>query len=185
MKQVIIIHGRPDSDEFSNPGVPSPSNAHWFPWLQKQLIMQGELCQALEFPFKNEEPFYPEWVEVLESCKINTDTTLIGHSCGAGFLVRFLSENPLVVPRRVFLVAPWIDPEKTLTSDFFNFDLDLKFTHSIPVHIIVSADDMESVLDSVKLLENKGGVFFTHKFTDKEHFCTPEFPELLALLESK
>jgi hypothetical protein len=41
MKNAVLIHGMPSKDEYFDPSAPSLSNAHWFPWLQKQLIING------------------------------------------------------------------------------------------------------------------------------------------------
>ncbi len=67
MKQTILIHGAPYEEEFYNPETPSPSNANWFPWLQKQMALKNELCQALEFP-RPYDPIYSDWVSVFKSC---------------------------------------------------------------------------------------------------------------------
>jgi hypothetical protein len=38
MKQVILIHGLPDDNEFDDPLIPSPSNSQWFPGVVKSII---------------------------------------------------------------------------------------------------------------------------------------------------
>lgn len=182
MKQVILIHGLPDDNEFDDPSIPSPSNNQWFPWLQKQIEMKGGISQALEFPFVSKEPVYSGWVSTIENFKISSDTTLVGHSCGGGFLLRYLSENPEIVPGRVILVAPWIDPDNTLTQDFFNFDMDASLAERVRIEIFASLDDMQMILKSVEIIREKIPGTVYHEFADKGHFCTPEFPELLEIL---
>ena len=105
MKQVILIHGAPDKDEFYKPGKPSPSNGNWFPWLQKQFALKDMLSQALEFP-RPYNPIYTDWVSVIENIKIDEETIFVGHSCGGGFLLRYLSENKHLKPKQIILVAP-------------------------------------------------------------------------------
>ena len=123
MKNTILIHGAPYEEEFRNPEKPSPSNTNWFPWLQKQLALRDEVSVAPEMP-RPYDGIYSEWAEVMESYKINTETVLIGHSCGGGFLLRYLSENKQIKPTKVVLVAPWLDPEPhELTTPFFNFEI--------------------------------------------------------------
>jgi predicted alpha/beta hydrolase family esterase len=183
MKQVILIHGLPDDNEFDDPLIPSPSNSQWFPWVQKQLAMQGEVCQSLEFPFRNHEPVYSAWLNVIENFKIDSNTTLVGHSCGGGFLLRYLSEYPDLKPKRVILVAPWIDPQKELSTHFFDFNIDETLNERTDVCMFASADDMESVLISIKRIKEKLPTITCHEFTNKGHFCTPQFPELLELLK--
>jgi len=88
MKTAIIIHGCPTKEEYSDSIRPSPSNCHWFPWLQRQLLLKGVLAQTPEIPDAY-EPNYEKWKSMFERFDINEDTLLIGHSCGGGFLVRW------------------------------------------------------------------------------------------------
>lgn len=184
MKQTILIHGAPYEEEFYNPETSSPSNTNWFPWFQKQLALRDELCQALEYP-KPFDPEYPDWLDVFFQHKLDEESILIGHSCGAGFLVRFFSENPNIRVKKVVLVAPWLDPTNELTTSFFDFEINPQFAISNQVHLFVSSDDDSCVLDSVeKIRQEIPGITF-HEYADRGHFCGPdqkEFPELLGLV---
>jgi uncharacterized protein len=106
MKTAIIRHGKPSYEEYCNPRIPSPSNNHWLPWLQKQLLLNGFLAQTPELPAPY-APVYQDWCLAFEQFRIDEDTALIGHSCGAGFLLRWLSENKVTVGK-VALVAPFL-----------------------------------------------------------------------------
>jgi predicted alpha/beta hydrolase family esterase len=183
MKQVIIIHGAPYEDKFYSPEVPSPSNCNWIPWLQKQLAIKDVLSQALEMP-KPYDPIYEQWVEVFQQMKISSKTTLIGHSCGGGFLLRYLSENKDVYPGKVVLVAPWLDPIHELSTDFFKFDIDNNLSNRTKLHIFVSDDDFEEVQSSLMLIKKEVPNAIYHEFTDKGHF-DGDGPEksILELLE--
>lgn len=184
MKQTILIHGAPYEEEFYNKETASPSNTNWFPWLQKQLALRNELCQALEYP-KPFDPEYQDWLEVFGQHKLDKETILVGHSCGAGFLIRFLSENPDVLVKKVILVAPWLDPTKELTTSFFDFTIQSEFAETNDVQVFVSSDDDQCVLDSVEQVRREISEVTFHEFVDRGHFCgpdQPEFPELLALL---
>lgn len=186
MKTAIIIHGWPDKEEFFDPTTPSPSNNQWLPWLQKELGMKGWSVQTPEMPDAY-EPNYEKWKAIFEQYHIDENTTLVGHSCGGGFLVRWLSENNVKVGK-VFLVAPWMDPaheERGHVSDFFDFEIDPRLSDRTDgVTIFVSNDDEESMLKTVELLESTLKGYFTKRFEDKGHFTiadmgTREFPELL------
>lgn len=189
MRQVIIIHGLPDKDEYYGGVWPSPSNSHWIPWIQKQLNKKDFSSQALEMP----KPFFPnyeEWSDVFSQMKISHETILIGHSCGAGFLVRYLSENISISPKQVILVAPWIDTDNYLRDQentFFDFKIDSDISNRTEVHIMVSSDDDQYIHDSVDSINSSISRIIMHKFTDKGHFTEPglgskEFPELLEIL---
>ncbi len=181
MKQYILIHGAPYEAEFYDLQKPSPSNTNWFPWLQKQLGVCNELCQALEFP-RPFDPVYADWLAVFEQMKLTNETVLVGHSCGGGFLLRFLSEHPDVKVAKVFLVAPWLDPDTELTTSFFEFDIDPHLTERNELHIFTSSDDESSLLKSFEIIREKLPNANYHAYTDKGHFCETEFPELLKLL---
>lgn len=189
MKQVIIIHGLTDEEEFYSDGYLSPSNAHWIPWVQKQLNKKDVLSQALEMP-KPYFPDYKDWSEVFSQIKISKETILIGHSCGAGFLVRYLSEHPEIIPEKVILIAPWIDTDNYLRDQgntFFDFNINSSISHRTKVHIMISSDDEQYIHDSVKIITTEISGISMHEFSDKGHFTEPdlkgkEFPELLEVL---
>lgn len=122
MKTAIILHGMPEQNEYYDPQRPASSNCHWLPWIQKQLLLMNVVAQTPEMPV----PFNPEysaWKIMFERFSLDENTFLIGHSCGAGFIVRYLSENTVKVGK-VVLVAPWIDPDHYLDTGMFDFKID-------------------------------------------------------------
>ena len=91
MKRAYILHGCCDEEEYFSDEYPSPSNAHWLPWLQKNLLQKGYDCQTPEMP-KPYAGIYKEWKAQFELYPVDENTSLIGHSCGCGFFLRWLSE---------------------------------------------------------------------------------------------
>jgi predicted alpha/beta hydrolase family esterase len=180
MNQTILIHGAPYEKEFYDATKPSPSNGVWLPWLQKQFALKNELCQVLEFP-RPFDPIYEEWVKVFEQLKFNEETTLIGHSCGGGFLLRYLSEHQIKV-NKVFLVAPWIDPDKELTTGFFDFEINPMISDHNEIHILLSTDDGPDLLKSFEIIKSALPKVTYHEHSDKGHFTEKQIPELLPLL---
>lgn len=183
MKTAIIIHGMPTKEEFEDNNRPASSNCHWLPWIQRKLILNGYLAQTPEMPVSY-NPEYKAWKEVFERFSLNEETILVGHSCGGGFIVRYLSENNIKVGR-VVLVAPWIDPDKFLNTGMFDFLIDENLTTKTKgISLICSTDDMSEVIKSVEEIKNKVKEIEVQEFSDKGHFCfedlgTEEFPELL------
>jgi predicted alpha/beta hydrolase family esterase len=186
MKTAILIHGWPDKKEYFDPSLPSSSNRHWLPWLQQQLSINGILAQTPEMP-EAWEPRYEKWKETFEQFDVNENTTLVGHSCGAGFLIRWLSENKTKVGP-VMLVAPWLDPgheERVHVADFFDFVIDPALSDRTDgVSIFISEDDEPAMLKSVEMLEKTLKGCRTIGFKGRGHFVTEsmkndEFPELL------
>lgn len=139
----------PSKEEYFNPDSPAQSNKHWIPWIQRQLILHGILAQALELP-EPYEPNYEKYCKVFEQMKISKDTMLIGHSLGAGFLVRWLSENKTETGR-VALVAPFLDPDHDeVRKDFFTFEIDSEISkRAEEVLVIYSSNDEPEILTSV------------------------------------
>lgn len=182
MKTAILIHGMPSKEEYYDPQSESPSNAHWFPWVQHQLILQDVLAQTIEMPTPY-APVYAAWESIFRQFAVDKETLLVGYSLGAGFLVRYLSENDVRVGK-VILVAPWMDPEKELENGFFDFIFDTRFVQKTQgVTIFISEDDDAEMHESVKMLEECEGIEI-RRFTDKGHFTrrgmgTVAFPELL------
>ncbi len=186
MKTAIIIHGYNDKSEYLDETHPSPSNDHWIPWLQKELLVKGIETQTPEMPGFY-EPNYEKWKEMLERFQPDEDTILIGHSCGGGFLVRWLSENKQKVGR-VVLVAPWLDPEKNIDPEFFNFEIDSNIaSRTSQLDILYSTDDHSQIIESINVLKEKLRDAVFKEFTNKGHFVlsslkSEKFPELLELL---
>lgn len=182
MKQIIIIHGAPNEEEFFDVNEPSPSNMIWYPVIQKSLSLHEKLCQVLEMP-KSYDPMYHEWVAVFEQMKISNETILIGHSYGGGFLLKYFSEHSEVIPKKLILVAPWIDPFKELTDNFLDFEINETLTGRFPVDIFLSSDDNETGMQKTfEIIQEKLPNAQYHKFDNREHFTETEFPELLELV---
>ncbi len=188
MKKAIILHGKPSRDEYYDPAMPSQSNANWLAWLQKQLTINNVLAQTPEMP-KPYRPIYEDWKETFEQFAVDSSTALIGHSCGGGFLVRYLSENPHVKAGTVVLVAPWINPENQLDAvDFFDFSLQSDIVKQTERLLIIASDnDFASITKSVDILRDKITGIDYREISGKKHFCYEDlggeiFPELLEEL---
>jgi uncharacterized protein len=187
MKTAVILHGLPMKEEYYDPKEPAQSNSHWLPWLQKQLLVRDILAQAPEMP-RPYAPDYVAWKHALELFKPDAETILVAHSCGGGFLVRWLSETQIKVGK-VVLVAPWLDPDNELQSDFFNFTISPELVAKTDgLTIFYSDNDEASIgqsIDKIKAIVPQGIIY--KEFHNYGHFClenmgTVEFPELLAAL---
>lgn len=186
MKTAIIIHGYNDKSEYLDKSRPAASNDHWIPWIQRQLLLKGIETQTPEMPGFY-EPNYKKWSKMLERFDLNEDTILVGHSCGGGFLVRWLSENNIKIGK-VVLVAPWLDPEKRIDPNFFKFEIDSNISsRTAGLTIMYSTDDDPTIIKSIEILKSKLVNVNFQEFKDKGHFVlgdlkTEKFPELLSVL---
>lgn len=186
MKNAVIIHGMPDKEEYLRANGDLKTIGHWIIWVQEELTKRGILAEVPSMP-EPYDPKYDKWKEVFERYQIGSETILIGHSCGGGFLVRYLSENKINVGE-VILVAPWMDPTKEFTTRMFDFIIDpnivsrcesLNIMYSIDDDggVITTVDELKAVLPQASFIE----------FTDKGHFTlgdmgTRDFPEILEIL---
>jgi predicted alpha/beta hydrolase family esterase len=170
MKNAIILHGAPEKENYYDASKPSESNAHWLPWLQKELLIRNIAVATPEVPLSF-EPKWQLWCKEIERYDIGPETILVGHSAGGGFWAKYLSQHPEVHAGPLFLIAPWLDPDKTLQEDFFAGDFDVELvqrTQGITVYI--SDDDSESVQKSVqRIREEIPGVKF-RQFSGYGHF---------------
>lgn len=186
MKTAIILHGYNDKSEYLDVNRPAASNDHWLPWIQRQLLLKGIEAQTPEMPGFY-RPNYEKWTEMLERFDLNKNTMLVGHSCGGGFIARYLSENNVRVGK-VVLVAPWLDPEHTINKNFFKFEIDTNLVSKTSgIVIMYSTDDQSDVLKSIDILKSKLKNAKFQEFSRKGHFVlsslkTQKFPELLANL---
>lgn len=154
MKNAIIIHGCPDKEEFFDSSTPSPSNNQWLPWLQKQLGMKEWSAQTPEMPDAY-EPNYETWKKVFEQYDLDEETVLVGHSCGGGFLIRWLSEHEVKIEKMI-LVAPWLDLDKEFKNDFFDFEIDLNLIKKTTegITLFYSTDDDRVIIESVDIIKS-------------------------------
>ena len=187
MKNAIIIHGMPLKQMFYDETTASPSNYHWLPWLQKQLIIREIDTQTPEMP-RPFEPDYIQWSKMFERFEITEDTLLIGHSGGAGFLCRWLSENKNIRVGQVVLTAPWLDLQRQRTGNFFDFSLDPDLvSRTKKVTVVYSDNDDEIILDSVRRIKNEIPCIHLKELHGLGHFShwdmeKAEFPQLIEVL---
>lgn len=187
MKNAIILHGMPSKEEYEQPGGNRQSLMHWMPWLKSELEKVGYVVNSPDLP-EPYDPDYDAWSKVFEKLEIGPETILIGHSCGAGFLVRWLSEHPVVVAR-VALVAPFLDPENHAPRMAFNQnEIDLTLSdRNQKIKIFISKDDDDAMLWSVNKIRSALPKVEYQEFTNQGHFTlgdmgTEKFPELLNWL---
>lgn len=182
-----MLHGNPTKDEYYDRSLPSMSNSEWLPWLQAQLLKGDIAAYTPEVPqaYKTD---WNDWCREVERYEIDSETCLVGHSCGGGFWVRYLSERQKLRVGKVILVAPWLDPDGDETNGFFDFTIDPKIASRTEGLVIFNSDnDMGNVHKSVaRLREAIRGIEYTefHKyghFTAKD-MNSSEFPELLKVV---
>jgi len=186
ISNVILVHGCNDKDDenIKKYNLPPQNERGWIYWVGLRLKEKGIKTYAPLMP-NSQKPSYQEWKKVFEKLPIDENTVLIGHSAGAGFLVRWLGETGTKI-KKLILVAPAIvyGGYSGFLNDLLSFTID-KQVKDIARKIIIFVSDNES--DGIKkAVEIYCGGLGIRPITLKArgHFTesgmgTKEFPELL------
>ena len=184
---IIIIHGCPSKKEDL---IDITYDKHWILWVKRELTLKG---LSVETPLMPEpwQPVYKKFEQEFEKCKITEETTLIGHSCGCAFLVRWLGNTKQKV-KKLILVAPWKIPTKPdkYREAFYNYEIDKKISSRVKEIVMFTSDnEAENGKKSLKLYHDAlGGKIIDLK--GKGHYTldemgTQEFPELVEEIIKK
>ena len=181
----IIIHGCPSDEERAKDPKTRTYDKHWIPWLKKELEKKGIETKTPLMPTPWDAD-YDSWKKEIVKLDIQVDSILVGHSCGGGFLVRWIDESKKKF-KRLVLVSPGkagksrskgtgnLYGNKTITNlNRYVKDEIIIFTSNddIPQHIKGAFEYKKELPAKVILLRDQG------HFT-QEDMGTVEFPELL------
>lgn len=171
MRTAYILHGVCDMEEYMEMDFPSPSNAHWLPWLQQKFLRSNILCQCLELPIPPKAN-YEAWKSVFSQAQLRDDSIIVAHSAGCGFMLKWLSENPQIKLDKLVMVAPWLDPFEKF-KDFLQGELDKNLEDRIgQMDVLYSSDEpvegVKETTDEVLHLYPKTKL---HRFENMGHFC--------------
>ena len=190
MQNAIILHGRSYLHKDYISCENSESNRHWIPWLQWEMIKSGILTQTPEMPNPYFDAIdYDDWVKTFKQFNVDENSILIGHSCGGGFLLKYLSNHPDIKIKHLVLIAPWIDVEQEHPTFFKNFEPSKNIANQCDrIDLIHSTDDKEKIaLSAEKIRKIFGNKIIYHEFNNKRHFTEStmgtKFPELLEIIK--
>lgn len=176
--RVYILHGCPPSADNV-----LPKTKRWMNWLETKLIEKGYTALAPEMPV-SWHPSYADWKSEFGKYRVTDKTLLIGHSCGAAFLVRWLLETGKKV-KKLILVAPAKVPETETDprQDLYNYELPADASTIADEIVVFTSNDFPHHLKSLEMYKKalKPRVI---RLENKGHFLiftmgTNEFPELL------
>lgn len=182
----IIIHGVCGAEEYFEWDFPSPSNAHWLPWLQQKFLRAGYLCQTPEMPWAPQRD-YASWKATFEMFQPANLQIAVGHSAGAGFLLKYLSAHPDIRLDQLVLVAPYVDPKRK-HGDFLAGHYDPGVIDRVgQMHILHSTDDDDDIQETFQKVTALYPKATQHIFQNKGHFCEGDlqsqaFPELWDII---
>ncbi len=195
MKQVCLIHGGNVYDTYDEylEGLKQLEikyerilySPHWKYWLGEQLTDYEVVIP--KFPNSNNAK-YDEWALYFSKLLpfLRSDATLVGHSLGGIFLARYLSEHAdtLHFDKVILLAAPYDD---TTSETLATFELTDSIEHlketAEAFYVFHSRDDkVVPVAEAEKYKKILPDAVVT-LFDDRNHFNTPNFPELLNAIK--
>ena len=186
ISNVVLVHGCADDENDKYYA------KHWQPWIKKELEKRGVKVNLPLMPYPW-APVYEEHKKEFEKLDINENSILIGHSCGANFLVRWLSETGQKI-KKLILVAPWNEPNHKIKEKAKFYDIskvDYSFKNNISDGVIIFTSDNEEKIgkDTAKMWTDKLNAKLielkNHGHYTEGGMGTVEFPELLEEIVGK
>lgn len=197
MQQVIVIHGGTTFQDYDmyvqslsqkkldiNRFIYSPK---WKELLQDNL---GREYQVLLPSMPNStNARYREWAVWFKhiSSLFSNNCILIGHSLGAIFLAKYLSENslPVKIKATILIATPYDDESLEDLTDFKIVKLSKRLTEQAGRIVffhgmddpVISNSDLKKYQDQLPLAEFR-------ILPAPDHFVRTDFPELVSLLKS-
>jgi len=197
MPQVLCIHGGDSHssyqaylDNLRNQPIDYDRlkpRQRWRDWLATSLPDDYELLTPT-FP-NSANAQYAEWVIYFEKLLpfLQDDTTIIGHSLGAMFLMKYLHSSTLPIRlRHLILIAGQhgtFDSEDV--GSFLVTDASGAERCATDVHVFHSEDDPVVPYSSLAAIVQDIPGAIAHSYTDQAHFNGPTFPDLLAVIQQK
>lgn len=196
MKQVLIIHGGSSFSKYEdylenlkNSAIHYYRIKHrksWKTWITEQMHDTDVLLP--NFP-NGSNAVYEEWKIYFEKLIpfLEDNVQLVGHSLGAMFLAKYLSENPLSKPiKRIILIAGGYDDDSN--EDLGSFKVTSAKNMNLnasEVHLLHSEDDPVVPFSELAKFQADLPNSIIHVFSNYGHFNSETFPELLEILKQK
>lgn len=196
LKQILVIHGGTTFDTYeeylaylkaSELSLDKILRKDWKDGLRTKLPDWQVIYPKMPNP-KNAR--YPEWAIWLEKIipLLNDEVILVGHSLGAIFLAKYLSENNF--PKKInqlHLVAGPYDTEvcKDSLADFaLTGPVGKLATYSDKIFLYQSEDDTAVPYADVKKYQRDLPGAKLISFKDRGHFMQEDFPQLVQNISS-
>jgi leucyl-tRNA synthetase len=167
------------------------ADTNFLPWLKNNLEEQGFEVQTPQMP-NTDNPKEEEQVGyVMDNCKIDENTVIIGHSLGGAVAMKILEKLDHKI-RELILVAPAVEPKfavdhKRVFWDNFSFTYDYQDIAEKAGKITILSDNAES--DSrgkyLEFLADKLGCKLVKVDAEKRHFVAETEPSVLDVLIPK
>lgn len=197
MNQVLIVHGGSSFNSYQSYLQDLKESQikyerllphkKWKPWIAEQ--MPGTDVLLPTFP-NGANASYEEWRIYFEKIMPFLDykhLQLVGHSLGAMFLTKYLSEQPFPTKiAKLVLIASGYDDESNEELGSFGITSASRLADSAEqIHLFHSQDDPIVPYTELAKFERDLPHASVHRFAHRGHFLDETFPELLELLQQK
>lgn len=132
-------------------------------------------------------PDYKEWLAIAERFVPDDKTLIVAHSCGAGFVLRWLSEKHRSI-KQLVLVAPWLDT-KGKRGNFLDFVPSSSIQEKVEnLSLVYSpADTVLGSAESINVLKKTFPNAHFYPLPEGDHFSkdelgTHQFSQLMEIL---
>ena len=176
----LILHGYT--------GLPGKN---FIPWLKQEIESKGYKVQAPEMPNSN-DPKEEEQVNfVLQNCKIDKNTIIVGHSLGCVVAQKVLMRHNSRIMGLILIASA---TDKTFPGSIerpfwknFSWDIDYEKVKELTKFRTVVSDLLEDKKrgEYLKFLKEKLGSGFFETTASKQHFTDLQEPELLKVVLPK
>ncbi len=197
MQQIIVIHGGTTFEDYdrylkslSEKKLDIDRLIYRAKWKELLADKLGSEYQVLLPSMPNSSNArYSEWKLWFEnmSSLFSDDCILIGHSLGAVFLAKYLSENSLSVKIKatVLIAAPYDDDSVEDLADFKIVNISEQLTERAGrIVFFYGTDDPVVSGQEIKKYKNKLPSAEFRLLPAPDHFVRVDFPELINLLGS-
>jgi hypothetical protein len=157
----------------------------WKPWLREMLGEEYEVIIPMMPNSANAQ--YAEWKIVFGKMFpfLCDGVILIGHSLGASFLAKYLSENTFPVKIKGVMLVSGVFDKASDGLPLFSFSLPKKMDlQTKNIFLYHSKDDPVVPISALHDFKNVFPHARVRVFEDREHINTEDFPELLEDIRS-
>ena len=196
MKQVVVIHGGTtfsDYDNYLQSLTTKTLHTERFIYkpMWKELLQEklGDAYQVLLPAMPNKtNARYEEWALWFRHLTdiIEDDVILIGHSLGAIFLAKYLSDNefPHIIKATILVAAPYDDDTDEDLGDFRIESINHQLSNQAGRLVFFAGND-DPVISNSEILKYQTMLPDAefHIVSAPDHFVRQDFPELTNLLK--
>jgi predicted alpha/beta hydrolase family esterase len=184
-KNYIFVHGTYRSKDRY---IPMGQGKGWMTWAKGELERDGFTALTPDMPTPW-EPTYTAWKNFFATLPVHENSTIVGHSAGGAFLVRWLGDTKTKIKKLVL-----VSPGKTVSvdgpthnADLYDFIVDPN-VYNLAEEIVLFTSDAEPLYRQTNIqiykdiLRVEPIVVPNHGHFTYTDMGTEEFPELLAVL---